>query len=220
MFKWLITATFFLYTLVSLAQSSVTEIPQVDSAGTLHHLFIPKSNSIISYDNYNKFSNQAKSINPKDSVRSPWPATWEEFKKEFLEMKVEDPLANLDLHLPSPEEMRNLAYGGYIFVAKGPISILYDHFSKEARSKRIYADLMRKDAAAVRYNSVIISKITGLQDEEEIKKFIDFCAFRVEFILNASDYELYAAILDCYEEFCMNEIDTVVPAYRECKTGL
>jgi hypothetical protein len=215
MFKWLITATFFLYSLVSLAQSSVTEIPQRDSTIILRHPFIPKSNNIISYDNYNKFNKQVKTINPQDSVQTPWPATWEDFKKEFIEMKVEDPIANLDLHLPSPKEMRNIAYPQGGIVIQGPISFLYDQFSKEAQSKRVYADLMRKDAAAVRYNHVLVSKITGLQDDKEIKKFMDFCAFQVEFILNASDYELYAAILDCYEDFCINENDTVEPGSKE-----
>jgi hypothetical protein len=219
MFKWLIAAVFFLYSLVSLAQSGVTEIPQLDSTGTLHHLFMPKPNNIISYDNYNKFNKQVKNINPKDSVPSPWPATWEEFKREFIEMKVEVPLANLELHLPSAKEMRNIAYPQGGIIVQGPISFLYDQFSKEARSKRIYADLMKKDAAAVRYNSVVVSKVTGIQDKEDIKKFIDFCALRVQFILDASDYELYAAIQDCYEDFCINEYDTLSPVPQERKTG-
>jgi hypothetical protein len=219
MIKWPVTVIFCFYAMASLAQSNVTEIPKVDSTLTLPRLFLPKS-SIISYDNYSKINKQVKSFNPQDSVRSPWPATWAEFKKEFLEMKVEDPLANLDLHLPSPAEMRNLAYPQGGIVMQGPISFLYDQFSKEARSKRIYADLMKKDEAAVRYNNVVISKVTGIQDEDEIKKFIDFCGLRVEFILEASDYELYAAIMDCYENFCAGENDSIAPGPAERKTGL
>jgi hypothetical protein len=211
----LITLLFCFWTLVSLAQTGVTEIPQPDSSGTMHHLFNPNTGSIISAHNYYKDYMQAKTLNPKDSALSHWPATWEEFKKEFIEMKIEDPVANLDLHLPSPKELRNCAYPQGGIVMQGPISFLYDRFSKEARSKRIYADLTRKDAAAVRYNSVLITKITGLQDEQEIKKFIEFCALPVEFILNASDYELYATILDCYEEFCKNDCDTIVPYNTE-----
>lgn len=211
MLKRLITVILCLYALTSFAQKGMIENPRPDSTGTTHHLFNPNSGTIISLRNYLKEDKQTKTINPGDSVHTPWPATWEEFKKEFIEMKIEDPIANLDLHLPSPKEMRNMAYPQGGIVMQGPISLLYDRFSKEAKSKRIYADLMKKDAAAVRYNSVVIAKVTGLQDEVEIKKFIDFCAFRVEFILDATDYELYAAILDCYQDYCMNVTDTVAP---------
>jgi hypothetical protein len=152
-----------------------------------------------------------KIVNLKELVVHPWPETYKQFKKEFLALEVEDPLANLDLHLPSPAEMRNLAYSQGGIVMQGPISLLYDKFSKEARSKRIYADLMKKERADVRYNNVLITKITGIKDEGEIKKFKDFCSLQVQFILDSSDYELYAAILDCYEIFCENIIDAVAP---------
>jgi len=215
MFKWLITVIFCFYAMVSLAQTAVTEIPHTDTTGAFHHLSVPNSGNIISLGKYYKDYLQAKTINPGDLVHTPWPATWEEFKKEFIEMKVEDPIANLDLHLPSPKEMRNEAYPQGGIVMQGPISFLYDKFSKEAMSKRIYAELTKKDEAAVRYNKVVISKITGMHDEDEIRKFIDFCALRVQFILDASDYELYAAIMDCYQNFCINEYDTLVPSSSE-----
>lgn len=211
MLKRLISVILFLYAMTSLAQKVVTENPRPDSTGTLRHLFNPNTGTIIPADNFYKYYLQTKTINPGDSVHAPYPATYEEFKKAFVEMVIEDPLENLDLHLPSPAEMRNLAYGGYIAVAKGPISMLYDQFSKEARSKRIYADLMKKERADVRYNNVIISRITGIKDDDEIKKLRDFCALQVQFILDASDYELYAAIMNCYAEFCMNMTDTIAP---------
>jgi hypothetical protein len=215
--KRLITVILFLFAVTSFAQTGMTEKPRPDSTGTSHYLFIPKSGTIISADHYFKDYQRAKTIDLHDSVQPPWPATYEEFKKAFIEMVIEDPLANLDLHLPSPAEMRNLAYPQGGIVMPGPISLLYDQFSKEARSKRIYAGLLKKDQVAVRYNNAVISKLTGLKNEEEIKQFIDFCALKVQFILDSSDYELYAAIMDCYGNFCISENDTVVPGER--KTG-
>lgn len=154
---------------------------------------------------------QNKTVNLKEFVVHPWPATYKAFKKAFVEMEVENPLANLDLHLPSPKELRNLAYSQGGVVMPGPISMLYDQFSKEAKSKRIYAGLMKKEQVAVRYNNVLITRLTGIKDEVEIKKLIDFCALRDQFILDSSDYELYAAIMDCYDQFRMNGLDTVTP---------
>jgi hypothetical protein len=211
MIKRLITVILCFFALIGSAQIHVTENPWSDSTRTSHHLFNPNSGTIISGRNYLRNYAQAKTMNPGDSVHNPWPATWAEFKKAFLDLDIEDPLANLDLHLPSPKEMRNFAYPQGGIVMEGPISMLYNQFSKEARSKRILAGLVKKDEAAVRYNPVLITKLTGIKDEGEIKKFIDFCALRVQFILEASDYELYAAILECYESYCLNEPDSVAP---------
>jgi hypothetical protein len=211
MLKRLITVILCLYALTSFAQKVAAEYPRPDSTRTLDQLFNPNPGTIIPADNFYKYYLQTKTINPGDSVHTMWPATYEEFKKAFIALEVEDPLANLDLHLPSPAEMRNLAYGGYIAVSKGPVSMLYDQFSKEARAKRIYADLLKKERAAVRYNNVLITRITGIKDEDKIREFIDFCALPVQFILNSSDYEIYAAIMNCYEVFCMNVTDTLAP---------
>jgi hypothetical protein len=183
------------------------------SSISFEHVIIPIPADIPSSGIHFNVYMQTQTINLKELVVHPWPATFKQFKKEFIEMEVEDPLANLDLHLPSPEEMRMFSYSleGGFGVRLPLISMLYDQFSKEARSKRIYTDLMKKEKAAVRYNNVLISKITGIKNEDGIKKFIDFCALQVQFILESSDYELYAAIMDCYSEFCMTGTDTVAP---------
>lgn len=213
MLKRLITVIFCFYALTSFAQTGRIENLQIDSAASLHHFIIPKSGTIISAGNYYKDFMHAKTIKLKDLAGTPWPATYEQFKKEFLELEVEDPLANLDLHLPSPEEMRMLSYsleGG--FGLRLPlISMLYDQFSKEARSKEIYAGLIIKDKAATRYNKDVVSRITGITDEDELKKFMEFCALQIQFILESTDYELYAAIMDCYGEFRKSRADTVTP---------
>jgi len=211
MLKRLIPFIICFYALTSFAQTGRIENLQIDSAASLHHFIIPKSGTIISAGNYYKDFMHAKTIKLKDLAGTPWPATYEQFKKEFLELEVEDPLANLDLHLPSPEEMRNLAYPQGGIVMPGPISILYDQFSKEARSKEIYAGLIIKDKAATRYNKDVVSRITGITDEDELKKFMEFCALQIQFILESTDYELYAAIMDCYSEFRKSRADTVTP---------
>lgn len=84
----------------------------------------------------------------------------------------------------------------------GPFSLLYGHYSKEAKSKKLYADLILKERAGRRYNKILVSKITGLINDDEIKNFMEFCALQIKFILESTEYELYAAILGCYNEYC------------------
>ena len=151
---------------------------------------------------------QQDTIQMKELVIYPWPATYSQLKKDFLKVEIEDPMADIDLNLPSlkdsgkflntPMEPGQIG----IYSGPGPFSILYNQFSKEARSKRIYAEILKKEKVDKRYNKATVSRITGLKGEDEIKKFMDFCSLQIKFILESTDYELYAAILNCYDEFC------------------
>jgi hypothetical protein len=124
----------------------------------------------------------------------------------------------LNLHLPSPRELKLLAMDPTyepgqirIYSGSGPIGLIYGQFSKEARSKKTYAELIRKDKADKRYNRIVVSRITGLKDEEDITNFMEFCSLQIKFILESTDYELYAAIMDCYHDFCQFESGTGIP---------
>jgi hypothetical protein len=147
---------------------------------------------------------KSDTVQLKEIVIHPWPATISQLRQELLEVEVEDPLENLDLHLPSPEELKMLAVsleGG--FGVKVPlISMIYNQFSKEAKSKKLYKEALRVEKASLRYNKSVVSKITGLKNEDALYKFMEYCALQVSFILESTDYELYAAIMDCYEDYC------------------
>jgi hypothetical protein len=169
---------------------SVDHLVLLVPAGMLSKLYAPETLAHEKNIDYIKFALPS------------WPATYEQFRQEFMKVKVEDPLANLDLHLPSPEELRNYAYPNGGIVMPGPISLLYNEFSKEAKAKKLYGELMTREKAEKRYNKAVVARVTGLKNEDDIKKFMEFCALQIKFILESSDYELYAAILDCYAEFC------------------
>jgi hypothetical protein len=154
---------------------------------------------------------QPDTVNLKEVLVYPWPATFRQLKKEFIELEIDDPIANLDLHLPSPEELRNLAYPDGGIIIPGPIGLLYDQFSKEARAKKNYAEAMRMEKAYTRYNKLMISRITGLKDNDELGKFMAFCSLQIKFILESMDYELYAAIMNCYKEYCKVHGNAVDP---------
>lgn len=147
-------------------------------------------------------------IQLKELVVHPWPSTLSQLKRELMEVVIDDPVADLDLNMPSMKDLAALArtpgVPGQIglYSGPGPLSLLYGQFSKEARSRKLYAEVMKKDKAERRYNKAVVSRITGLKSEENLQKFMEFCALQVKFILESTDYELYAAILNCYDEFC------------------
>ena len=62
-------------------------------------------------------------------------------------------------------------------------------------------------------------KITGLKDDQEIREFMKFCTLEVKFILEASDYELYLAIRNCYVEYAQPEMPLGTPSITRQHSG-
>jgi len=130
----------------------------------------------------------------------PWPATYEEFSRKFIEF--DEPETIVDLQLPLIKTPP-LTHPGQIGIRiPGPITLLYNLFSRSAKRQRQYAELIEKDRIqrkiAIRYNKEIIYRITGLSDEKEIYDFMQYCNFSKEFIFNSLEYEIYLAIRNCY----------------------
>jgi len=86
-----------------------------------------------------------------------------------------------------------------------PITYLYDKYSKKALELKRYNYLIEQekvyDLVAEKYNSEIVSNLTGLTSPEEIKKFMDFCNLPPAFVIKAKDYEVCLAIIDCFRKY-------------------
>jgi hypothetical protein len=152
----------------------------------------------------------------KEVVVRPWPATFEQLRNAVLDYQPVDPLASLDLRLPSKAEMKMLFLAtGYVsgqvrlYSGSGPVSLLYDRLSRESKQKQAFTASMDREKAGRKYNRELIARVTGMNNEEDIGKFIEFCALEIPFILNSTDYELYSAILTCFRDFRGPGTDTV-----------
>ena len=87
-----------------------------------------------------------------------------------------------------------------------PISALYYAFSKEGKEIRKLAELQKQDAISKQiephFNEEMVHEITGLEGEE-LQKFMEFCNFSEEFLINSADYYIIELILEQYEDFCV-----------------
>jgi hypothetical protein len=178
------------------------------SAVSYHHakIYIPRE--LTENEFHVEVILHAETVELKELVVYPWPGTYDKLRREFLKIEIDDPADDVALYLPPMKDIINkLKTPGVpgqigLYSGPGPFSILYDQFSREAKSKRLYAEIMKKEKAEKRFNSALVTRITGLKKEDDIKKFMEFCALQVKFILESTDYELYAAVLNCYHEFC------------------
>lgn len=136
----------------------------------------------------------------------PLPRNRAEFRHDFKNLRLPPPPEPVDIRMP---HISTLVYTGpehgVGIVIKGPFQAFYDQFSREARQRRKLESELAKEFVAKqvagRFNPQLIKRATGLSNEEEINRFMEFCNFDPSFILRVSDYELVTAILICYERY-------------------
>jgi hypothetical protein len=132
----------------------------------------------------------------------PVPETYEELKKEFLDMPFAKDESKVDLRIRK-EEITPYPETGAII--KGPFSALYEALSRHSKINRKYLEMIKNDQiellASKAYNKDVVQKITGLQTEKELQEFMNFCPLRPELVVSVNKYELYLAIKNCYKEY-------------------
>tara|TARA_R110001592_G_scaffold6720_1_gene36117 strand:+ start:8428 stop:9177 length:750 start_codon:yes stop_codon:yes gene_type:complete len=130
-----------------------------------------------------------------------------EFRYAFSELELYDstlqisPLIFLNGHL-----YNYVDNGGRLGITiSGGISMLYEAFSKQGKSKRRYEQLIIRDRykafLATKFNNKVIKQATYLEDEFIIKDFKAYCDFSDDFIEKSNGYEMIKQIQDCYREY-------------------
>jgi hypothetical protein len=135
-----------------------------------------------------------------------FPSNWEEFKLAVKNLHLPEEPEKPNLYLPGNlQTPPNISPGSVGISIGGPIQYLYDQFSQTGRSKRKLAMLTANDKknsrVFTRYNPTLIYRLTGLKDPKQVEAFMDYCKLDSDFILKASDYDLYKAILECFSSF-------------------
>lgn len=137
-----------------------------------------------------------------ETIIYPYPATQDALKRDFLalEVKDEEPVVNLHLEKANIDPIPQTG-----IVIPGPISFLYNEFSRHGRIQKKYNALVKREQARIKstyiYNKALVRRITGLGTDEEAIKFMEFCDLEPEFILNSNEYDLYCAISECYTKY-------------------
>jgi hypothetical protein len=138
--------------------------------------------------------------------------TYSEFKQAFIALKLpaEEPFMDLNYknfeHFAFDSRINNdKTSSGAGVVIEGPITALYNAFSKKAKELKIYAELIEKDnyklKLSKKYNPEIVKNITGIKSDETLVIFMKYCDIQDKFIETATEYELYLAINECYTSF-------------------
>jgi len=149
------------------------------------------------------------------------PATYEAFKKEFVNVSMSDFYKRLEGTILSDKDriqyspsngLLDLIPGKVGQAVRSPITALYNAFSKKVKMDRLYQELVENqeevDNLPKKYNRELVTSLTGLEGEE-LLDFMTFCKFSYydlvkwspEFIVlqikrKYGDYEFYKALED------------------------
>lgn len=169
---------------------------------------------------------QSDTISITGAFIYPWPADAAAFKQAILAMADQTPKVP-DLKLNDmrynaanqpgggpPSTLPGMANPGLTYTIKGPITALYEAFSKTAKSQRKYEMLVKDDqkreVAARRYNAEVVKQVTHFTSDKEIQDFMLYCNLSVDFIISSSEYDLYKAIHECLLAY--NQVNKGDPA--------
>ena len=132
--------------------------------------------------------------------------SYEGFKRDIVNLQVPE---LMDIRLSEWEKM-NIEYtekGANVLKntkLASPITLLYNMFSKKAKSQRLYYELVQSqdeiDRLPEKYNREIVSKITGLQGDE-VLDFMMFCRFGYYDLIRWSDREIIRQIETKYYDY-------------------
>lgn len=105
--------------------------------------------------------------------------------------------------LREPEATKNMSADQVLNLAQSPVTLLYELFSKRARSDRKVLVLMqqarRRKLANYRLE-LIAAQATRLRGEE-LERFLAFCSFDEDYLLMATEYDLTYEMLQTYKAF-------------------
>lgn len=136
---------------------------------------------------------------------------YEEFKEAFINLDLPDSSLKMNPHLFMFGEEMFLyrAANNSGITIEGPISGLFDLFSKHAKSKRRYEDLLARDRyksyLATKFNNKVVENATPLTDQKEIAYFMTYCDFSDDFLAHANSYDIVVQIQHCYKEYSTNK---------------
>jgi hypothetical protein len=85
-----------------------------------------------------------------------------------------------------------------------PITALYNLFSKEGKQQKYYRKMIEGNADFMligeKFNGELVAQLTGLKDDELVK-FMSYCNFSKDFLMNYSPETIKRAIKRKYQEY-------------------
>lgn len=132
--------------------------------------------------------------------------TYEEFKDQLMDLPLaEDQIVDFAIPWEWYGYTNLPASGGFGLTFNGIFSSLYDKHGKEGKQRKkieqVEANQGKQDYIYSKYNPYVIQRATGIENEEEIIQFMEYCNFTDYFIVNSTQQEIINALSGKYKVY-------------------
>jgi len=141
--------------------------------------------------------------------------SYEDFKRDFIALDIpKTKTDNLNEYITGIARAEAVeAYekakaegklNGVTFIS---VPILTPEEKERIKLARIIDEEQVRDQIYQKYNPVLVKRVTGLTDDDEIIDFMAFCDFSERYLLNVTEYDLMSRIALKFEIFKRNKED-------------
>lgn len=150
-----------------------------------------------------------------EAVITPWPETWQEFRHAFITLDVPGDAPYIEIPAAAIRQaIRDARPGGGITLP-GPVSMLYEAFSRNAKYRRkleaLQKESSRFETIKYRLGQSVLATITGSGEPDQMEAFVAHCDLSDNFIATASNLQLITILLQCADRQRSNENNTSEP---------
>lgn len=137
-------------------------------------------------------------------ITKMFPYSYEEFSNRVLYMKPTEDTLKLNLEHEPFLGVNNHQAGQLTYTIHGAITEFYNANNRHARNAIKAAELLSHKENILlinkKFNKAMIKEMTNIPDEY-FDKFIAFCEFSDDFLINTSDFQIIMTICWKYERF-------------------
>ncbi|MHC1774151.1 MAG: carboxypeptidase-like regulatory domain-containing protein [Lentimicrobium sp.] len=131
----------------------------------------------------------------------PYPATYREFRQEFLTLNLPEEDALKRLQLPTdPIRSKYTTPEGYLALP-GPFTLLYNAFSKEAKELKKMQAINTKIELRKKLLSIIAREVLehrfDMKTDDDIDDFIIYCGLSKEYLASTPHYIIARRVSAC-----------------------
>ena len=135
----------------------------------------------------------------------PYPATYPEFRKEFIALITPEEKMNKKLALPTTPFRKKYENPGGGLLLPGPVGLLYNKYSKEAKEKKKMAAIFAQNKLRADFLNIIAPEILekryGCKSEDDIDALLEFCGIDGDYLRRVPHYLIADRVDKCGKEW-------------------
>lgn len=145
----------------------------------------------------------------------PYPATYPEFRQEFISMRTPEEKIIKAMNLPTKPFRKKYENPEGGLLLPGPFSLIYDNFSKEAKQKKKMAAIYSKNNLRKKFLEVILLETLTIryqcETDEDIDDLLQFCGIDLQMLRFSPQYIIAKRIDECGPEWQRKKNEVLKP---------